>query len=414
MTARYDVVLFGATGATGREAARYLGRRAPDLGITWAAAGRDPDEVAASVAAVGAEPAEILRADTGDPDSIDRLAAASGVLVNLVGPYARHGEVVYRACIDHGVVEVDLTGELDWLAAMLDRHQAAAAAAGARIVPVCGFEALPFDLAARYCAEAAFERFGQPVVEVDVALVTVSRPPIRRPSDAVSGGTWASAVGMLRRGPSPVGDDARALDPEGERDQPHPYELRVRRHRGTGRWLAPMVPSPVVIPPVVHRTAALMRADGDPTFSREFRYREGVAMGGPLGPLAAAGVATSQLGVAALSRTPHPVRQATARVLERVGPRPGEGPRPEDLDRWRYRLEVRATASGGGSVDAVVDAIGHPGYGSTPALVAEAALLLADPAAPEAGRCGFLTPATALGTAHLDRFALAGLTFRLR
>lgn len=414
MAERWDVVLFGATGVTGREVARYLGRRADELGITWAAAGRDETRVAASVASVGADPDGILQADTDDRRSIEAMAASAGVIINLVGPYARHGEAVYQACIDQGIVELDLTGELDWLTSMLARHQSAAEAAGARIVPTCGFEALPFDLAARYAAQAAFDRFGQPVVEVDIAFTTTSAAAVRRPADAISGGTWASALGMLRRGNAGGGGDAAALDPPEHHDGPRRYEMRPRRHGGTGAWLAPMIPSPLLNPPVAHRSAALLRSDGDPAFSPRYRYREGMVVGGPLGPVVAASVAGGQLGFAALGRAPGPVRQSAAAVLERVGPKSGQGPRPEDLDRWSYRLDVRALTEGGQTLDVVAEGVGHPGYRSTATLVAEAALILANDGSDVPNRSGFLTPATALGLRHLGRFAAAGLTFQVR
>jgi short subunit dehydrogenase-like uncharacterized protein len=164
---------------------------------------------------------------------------------------------------------------------------------------------------------------------------------------------------------------------------------------------------------VVHRSAGLMRADGDPVFSERFEYREGIAIGGPFGPALAASAAGAGAVLGSVARAPEPVRRAVAGVLDRLGPRPGDGPRTEDLDRWSYRLAITAVTEGGSRQDAVVEAQGHPGYRSTATMVAEAALLLADPAASVPARSGFLTPATALGTAHLDRFAEAGVTFRL-
>ena len=414
MARSYDVVVFGVTGVTGREVARYLGRRARQLGLSWAAAGRDPDGVRQTLRAVGAHPDGVLTADTRDRASVEDLAAATEVLINLVGPYSRHGEVVYEACINEGTTELDLTGELDWLATMLFRHGAAAAASGARVIPVCGFEALPFDLGARFAASAAYERFGEAVTAVDVALTTTERAPVRRPADAISGGTWASAMGMLRRGASAASGNARFLDPpEQNGDDPQPFSLAPRRHPATGAWLAPLVPSPLLNPPVAHRSAALLRADGDPVFSSRYQYREGTAVPGLAGAAVAASLAGLQLTFGALTRVPGPARRVVAAAMERLGPAPGEGPAERDLDRWRYRLDIRATTEGGCSVDAVVQGEGHPGYLSTATMVGEAALILADPSSDVPARTGFLTPATALELGHLDRFAEAGLTFRL-
>ena len=63
-TARdFDLIVFGATGVTGREVARYL----TEVGANWAAAGRDPAKLERTLAAVDAEPAACMAADVGDP-----------------------------------------------------------------------------------------------------------------------------------------------------------------------------------------------------------------------------------------------------------------------------------------------------------------------------------------------------------
>ena len=193
------------------------------------------------------------------------------------------------------------------------------------------------------------------------------------------------------------------------------YDLRPRRHAGTGEWLAPLFPSPFLNPPVVHRTAALLRDDGDAVFAPDFRYREGTVtsamLPGPSVPGAApaisATMAASQYLFAAAGRLPAAARDRLADALARLGPAPGDGPRPETLDAWSYRIDARATTSDGGTADAVVEARGHPGYKSTAMLVGEAALALA---AADGPRAGYGTPATVLGVDDLARFANAGAT----
>lgn len=424
MTAAVDVLLFGPTGVTGREVARHLARRAPALGLTWGVAGRTRAKVDQAVADLASEPDVVLVVDSGDAASVDAMAATATVVANLVGPYARHGEVVYEACARHGTHQLDLTGELDWVATMIGRHGAAASASGAKLVPTAGFEALPFDLGALLAARTAAERWGEPVVGVDVAVTTTSEASIRRASDAVSGGTFVSGIEALRRGPGEAftdpyvldrpGSDPGGVDEGGDRPSGR-YELRPRRHAGTGAWLAPMVPSPFINPPVAHRSAALLRAGGDTTFSPAYRYHEGMTTSGTvpgaLAPLAATGLATFQAGFGLVARAPGFVRSLVADAALRVGPQAGDGPAAEDLDSWSYRLDVRATTVGGHTADVTVEALGHPGYKSTATMVGEAALILADATAPVPSGTGFLTPATALGVDVVDRFAEAGTRF---
>jgi len=414
MAAPFDVILLGPTGVTGREVARYLARRAPQLGLTWAVAGRDRDRIDAVLERVGATPDGIVVADVTDAASIDTLVERGRVVANLVGPYARYGEPVHSACARAGVHQLDLTGEIDWVGQMIDRHESTARASRAAIVPCAGFESLPFDLAALLAASTAYARSGSPVTEVDAAVAFTAPGGLTGITDAVSGGTFASLVEILRSGGGRL-PDPHALDPAPSL-RGGGYDLRPRRHTGTGAWLAPLFPSPLINPPVLHRSAELLRADGDEVFAADYRYREGTVTASMLGPANVAGVAPvasatmalSQAAVTGAQLLPKAIRSGLAGALSRFGPAPGTGPRPETLDEWSYRIDLHAVTASGETADVTVEALGHPGYKSTATLIGEASLAIASTAAP---RAGYVTPATVLGVHDLDRFAEAGARF---
>lgn len=412
--AALDVVLFGPTGVTGREVARHLSRRAPALGLTWGVAGRNRDRIDETLAAVGAEPDEVLIADVEDEASIEAMAAQATVVANLVGPYARYGEPVYAACARTGTHELDLTGETDWVKTMIDAYDDEATESGAKIVPTAGFEALPFDLGALLAAQTLHERTGDPVVDVDVAVSMSSSKPMGAVTDAVSGGTFISGVEAIQRGPGADFTDPYLLDPPTSTASGR-YDLRPRKHSATRQWLAPMFPSPFLNPAVVHRSAALLRDSNDPLFSPDFRYREGTVTAAtvprPAASAAAVALSVMSTGMGAAGRLPASVRGPMADFLLKVGPKAGTGPKPEDLDAWTYRLDVRATDARGATQDVVVEADGHPGYKSTATMVGEAALALADSMSGVPDGAGFLTPATALGLASIDRLEEAGVRF---
>ena len=67
----------------------------------------------------------MLVADVEDPASITAMASAGRVIANLVGPYARYGEVVHAACAAAGTHQLDLTGEIAWVRRMIERYEAA-------------------------------------------------------------------------------------------------------------------------------------------------------------------------------------------------------------------------------------------------------------------------------------------------
>jgi short subunit dehydrogenase-like uncharacterized protein len=417
MAAPFDVILFGPTGVTGREVARYLDHRAGAVGATWAVAGRDRTRIDQALARMGAEPDAVLLADTTDEASIEAMVGAGRVVANLVGPYARYGEPVHRACAEAGVHQLDLSGEIDWVGEMIERYDAPARASGAAIVPCAGFESLPFDVGARLAAVTAHERHGSPVVDVDAAVAITSTARITKLADAVSGGTYASMVEMVRRDGGGRFMDAHALDPQRPPGRSR-FDLRPRRHAGTGAWLAPMFPSPFLNPPVVHRSAAIWRDAGDPVFAPAFRYREGTVTASMLplpdlpglAPLISATMAMSQAALEGATRLPRAVRERMADAMAAVGPAPGEGPEPEALDAWTYRIDVRAITADGGTADVVVEAHGHPGYKSTAMLIGEAALALAEL---DRARAGYVTPATVLDLDQLDRFSHAAASFRV-
>ena len=413
---RTDVVLFGPTGVTGREVARHLARRAPALGLRWGVAGRSRERIDEVLEGLPAQPDTVLHADVDDPDSIEAMVGSTSVVANLVGPYARYGEPVYRACAERGVHELDLTGEIDWVRTMIDAYDDIATESGARIVPTAGFEALPFDLGALFAAHALHERTGDPVVAVDIAVSIRSDTSMSGITDAVSGGTYISGIEAMKRGQGSVLTDPHVLDTPSSTATGR-YDLRPRKHPATGQWLAPMFPSPYLNPPVVHRTAALLRDSDDPIFAPDFAFREGTATEAtvprPAASAAAVSLSVMTAGMGVLGRIPDRVRRPVADWLLSVGPKSGDGPRPEDLDAWSYRLDIQATDARGARLDAIVDADGHPGYKSTATMIGEAALALADDTSGVPDGAGFLTPATALGLGVLDRMEEAGVRFRL-
>jgi short subunit dehydrogenase-like uncharacterized protein len=168
-----DVVVFGATGVTGRQVAAYLS----GTGARWGAAGRDAAKLERTLAEVGATPTESIAAELGDPESQAAMAARAKVVLNLVGPYTKYGRPVIEACVAEGAHYADLTGEIPFVREMVEEFDVAAAEAGVKLVQVCGFEALPPDLAVHLAAETAREHWDEELAEVDVSVAITGTPP---------------------------------------------------------------------------------------------------------------------------------------------------------------------------------------------------------------------------------------------
>jgi short subunit dehydrogenase-like uncharacterized protein len=407
-----SIVVFGATGVTGRQVAAYLAQRGEEAGVRWAAAGRDPAKVERVLGEIGVTAPEIVAADVGDPASLEAMASRTRVVLDLVGPYTLYGQPVIEACIAAGSHYADLTGEIPFVRRMIDAFQGEAEAAGVKIVNVSGFEALPADLAVLLAAETARSRWDEALATVDLDA-SLPTPAGAKPADMISGGTLQSLAEATSDERAELAADPSALitDPELARRVREASPIAFApRFNAEGDVIGPMLPSPFINPAVIHRTAALVAAEEKQDLE-PFRYREGVAVEAvpavlPLRYAAAGVLAGVQAGIRAVARARPSTRQRLAGVMRRRLPSSGFGPKGERLNGWTWGLTVNARTTGGRYVRVDLDADGHPGYLSTARMLGEAGLLLAEDGATPA-RSGFLTPAAALGTAHLDRFERA-------
>jgi short subunit dehydrogenase-like uncharacterized protein len=412
-----SVVVFGATGVTGRRCAACLAERAAETGVRWAAASRDAAKLERILAEVGVTAPETIVADVADPGSLAAMASRARAVLNLVGPYTPYGEPVVEACVANGAHYADLTGEMPFVRRTIDSFHDRAATAGLKVVQASGFEALPPDLAVLLAAETARERWQEDLAEVDLE-VTLQQPAGRLGlADVVSGGTMQGTAEVLGDPEAAAIADPAVLitDPEAAAEvrRRSPISL-VPRLSARGGVVAPMTPAAFINPAVIQRTAALLGAEQGRR-AEPIRYREGIAIPGgpatlPLRYAAAATLGATQAGFLALTRTRPSVRRRAAGILRRIFPSSGFGPSGSRLDDWSWQMAVEARTAGGHHVRVDVDADGHPGYLATARMLGEVGLLLAeDGATPE--RAGCLTPAAALGTAHLDRFERAGVRF---
>ncbi|MGI8667471.1 MAG: saccharopine dehydrogenase family protein [Jatrophihabitans sp.] len=382
----FDLVLFGATGFTGRLTAQYLARNAPD-GCRWALAGRNRaklEAVRSELAAIDGRWSELalLIADASDADSLRTVAASARVVLSTVGPYIVHGEPLVAACAASGTDYLDLTGEPEFVDLMYTRYHEQASRTGARLIHCCGFDSIPHDLGV-YVAVG--------LLPDDVAITVDG---VVRAGGSLSGGTVHSAVTAFSR----VRSSAAAARARHESEDRLPAEGRRSRatntppRRSAGLWLLPL---PTIDGQVVARSGrALARYGPDFNYHHYAGVRRlPVAVGATLG----------LAGLAALAQLP-PTRKL---LLGRI--QPGDG--PSEQRRAEGWFSVRFTATGGGRRVVTEVSGGDPGYGETAKMLGEAALCVAfDELPPHSGQ---LTPAVAMGQSLVDRLSAAGIVFRV-
>jgi len=405
----FDIVLWGATGAAGRRVAHHLASRVGDRGLNWAIGGRNRAKLEAVRETLpGAGRAvTILIGDSHDRAFLDAMTARASVVVSTVGPFALYGTELLEACVGNGTHYCDLTGEVQWMRAMIDAHQAEAQETGARIVHACGHDSIPSDLGVQFLQEAAMQRFGLPCGRIATRIT--------RMKGGFSGGTAATFLNAMElREKEPDFDalsvDAYALCPEGERQGPDGPDrmmpVSVTFDKDLKAWTNPYFMAPMNAK-VVRRTNALTGY----AYGRDFSYAETAATTGGIGGWWAA-MRNALIGRAFLIAMAVP---ATRRLLKRhVLPKSGEGPSAETRERGYYELIQVGELPDGTILKARITGQGDPAIESTSRMLVEAGLCLAEDADRIGVGGGFWTPASALGALLRDRVSEhAGLKFEL-
>lgn len=398
----FDVIVYGASGFTGRLVAEHLLKTYGAEGeVRWAMAGRDEAKLKAVRQELGA-PATlaVIAANASDSGALDALAHRARVIITTVGPYQRYGEGLLAACAKAGTDYVDLCGEPNWMAAMIAKYEATAKQSGARIVFSCGFDSIPFDGGVWFLQREAKARFGEPLREV--------RGRVRKMKGTFSGGTAASMLATIEAVQRDPKVGALLLDPfalSPEKLAPQPRGDAPVHDEDIDAWAAPFIMASINTKNV-HRSNALA---GYP-YGRDFTYSEMMMTGSGAKGRARARGATNQarMQTALLGFGP------TRALLKTFAlPKPGQGPNKEQRETGMFDVLYVGTTADGRSLRAGVTGDKDPGYGSTSKMLAEAALTLNDTSR-QTTPGGIWTPAAAMGDALIARLQdKAGLTFAL-
>jgi short subunit dehydrogenase-like uncharacterized protein len=383
---KYDIVVFGASGYTGRLVAEYLQEEYANTGLKWAMAGRSLDKLASVRTALGIpDSVDLVSVDSDDAASVGQMVSDCKVVITTVGPYQLYGEELIKQCAEQGTDYVDLSGEPSWMHETIAQHSVAAKASGARIVHSCGFDSIPFDLGVYCLQQHAIAQTGKPIATV--------KGRVRAMNGTFSGGTIASlraTVASAQANPAiiKVLTNPFALT-EGFTGPEQPTGAAPQYDEELNSWSAPFVMA-AINTKNIHRSNFLLGHQ----YGEDFRYDEMLLTGdGEQGKAAAEYVAKDD-------------------SIGKSDLQPGEGPTQEERENGNYDALFAGQNCEGELMISSVQGDRDPGYGSTSKMLAEAAICLLENPALASG--GLWTPAAAMGQALIDRLhAHAGLTFQI-
>ena len=382
---KYDFVIYGATGFTGKLVVEYaINQYANNNKISWAIAGRNNEKLE-HVQEKYNLPSNIgkIVVDSNDQNSIDEMVSQTKCVLTTVGPYQLYGEKIIKTCISTGTDYVDLCGEPGFMHKIISECSAEAKETGARIVFSCGFDSIPFDLGVLFVQEEVMAKLNKYASSV--------RGRVRAMNGEFSGGTAASMKATMA---------ALQSDPELINILVNPHALcdgmqGVQQYDDSkpiydeelDTWVAPFFMAPINTKNI-HRSNKLMNH----IYGENFKYNEMWIQGpGEEGKAAAEFISTM-----------NPLGDA---------PEPGDGPSRESRENGNYDVLFCADVDGE-TIKASVSGDMDPGYGSTSKMITESAVCLVKDCENLAG--GIYTPAASMGKKLIKRLeSSAGLTFKL-
>jgi len=403
MNKQYDVIVWGATGFTGKWVVKYLFDHYSQQELRWAIGGRNQDKLNDLRAFVGDSSAtmDTVLANSDELASLCDMVSTTKVVISTVGPYGVYGSNLIQACAESGTHYVDLSGEVPWMRDMIDQHQSAAQKSGAKIVHSCGFDSIPSDMGTYFIQQQAYDKFGEYLTQVRYSLTKVK--------GGISGGTIASMINIVKLAASEKRIRKILLNPYSLNPDPSfkgPDKIdqsSVKYSEELDKWTAPFLMAGVNTR-IVRRSNALM----DFQYGKDFSYSETMPTAkGAAGYANAKAISTAIKAIMVMGITA-PGRKVLGWVL----PDQGKGPTVDPDNPGFYIIQFNGETASGDSMVAKVVGDADPGYGSTAKMLGESAACLALDKLKTKG--GFWTPSSAMGESLLKRLSdNAGLSFTI-
>ncbi|MEM6884619.1 MAG: saccharopine dehydrogenase NADP-binding domain-containing protein [Verrucomicrobiota bacterium] len=387
---KFDIILYGATGFTGKLTAAYLDQHLELAGRKWAIAGRNRASLEAVRKTLRSDSVEIIVCPLDESAPVKEMVRSAHMVITTAGPFsAYNGDILLAACAEEGTHYSDLSGEGFWQREMIDTYHETAKASGAKIILGGGVDSIPSDLGVFLALKQLGVSSGNNTRVYITGVYTEY-------SGSFSGGTLASGRAREKALESGRLTETAMHDPyilaPGRKARPDeeatldgmPENFRIRFEPAHGA-LIPFFMADVNAP-IVRRTLAL---DG---LCEKITYRECCSVG--MWAKAAWLYISRGFG--------YPMGEPI-----NFNPKSGEGPPRWLLEQGQFALNIFARTEDGRKARVVVKGKGDPGYGATSKMLAELALCVIGKRSGKPDSTGLITPAIALGDALVQQLQSA-------
>ena len=397
---KFDLIIFGATGFTGKLVCEYIKKKYSKSNLNWGIAGRNKQKLALLKEKLTMEDKHVFFANSNDYKSLYHLASNAKVICSTVGPYAIFGDNLMKACIKAKTHYCDITGEVQWIRKMIDKFHLEAKDNNVKIINSCGFDSIPSDMGVYYLQKRFHKEFSRYSQRVSMRVLSSK--------GGISGGTYYSFKNILsevsaNKSLIKILNNPYGLNPVGKQNGPDNKDLTfVTFDEISKRWIAPFVMAGINTK-IVRRSNALLQFK----YGKNFSYNEAIITGKGL-----LGKVKGYLSLVPIFIITKMNNHLLKSLIDFFMPKPGEGPSKRLRENGYYKLIFYSKIN---NYVFIVKVTGDmdPGYGSTSKMLAESAICLAIDKTPKF--YGFVTPSVGLGDALLNRLTNnAGLNFSVK
>ena len=397
---KLDLVIWGATGFTGKLVCEYITNSYKSKDLNWTNAGRNEEKLLKLKNRLNIKNS-ILIGNSNDKYSLEKICGKTKVICSTVGPYALYGTNLIHACIKMKTNYCDISGETQWIRKIIDTFHEKAKKQKIKIVNSCGFDSIPSDMGVYFCQSNYYKENGEYAKEIKMRVAGTR--------GGFSGGTYNSLTNViheasLNKSVRKILNNPYGLNPINEQSGPDKKDLKSVEYDNEAKsWIAPFVMAGINTK-IVRRSNALLNYK----YGNSFLYSEAVLVGnGILGKI------IGYLSLIPILMVIQKKGSVIKKIVDLFVPKAGEGPSKKQRENGFFSLKFffgnnrqRYLAKVTGDMD--------PGYGSTSKMLAECAICLAlEDTLNE--NYGVITPSVAFEENILERLQNnAGLEFSMK
>ncbi len=397
---KLDLVIWGATGFTGKLVCEYITNSYNSKDLNWTIAGRNEEKLLKLKNRLNIKNS-ILIGNSNDKSSLEKICGKTKVICSTVGPYALYGTNLIHACIKMKTNYCDISGETQWIRKIIDTFHEKAKKQKIKIVNSCGFDSIPSDMGVYFCQSNYYKENGEYANEINMRVAGTR--------GGFSGGTYNSLTNViheasLNKSVRKILNNPYGLNPINEQSGPDKKDLKSVEYDNEAKsWIAPFVMAGINTK-IVRRSNALLNYK----YGNSFLYSEAVLVGnGILGKI------IGYLSLIPILMVIQKKGSVIKKIVDLFVPKAGEGPSKKQRENGFFSLKFffgnnrqRYLAKVTGDMD--------PGYGSTSKMLAECAICLAlEDTLNE--NYGVITPSVAFEENILERLQNnAGLEFSMK